>query len=197
MRLLSKLIGVIPNKTPVSTEESLWALALSEFNGLNRRPGLWAQVLAGANGDESKAQAAYLKARYDELVDEYSIAEALERARAKESAEREQVRVAAMMEIEAQAQARAQAQREARSKASIGVNADLSQTPEIRWLYPGLNNTSLDTSKKPKQQKKYPIRGVENHLVSTQWLYPNLGEITTSMKLGQWKCKDNVLVVTA
>ena len=49
-------------------EESLWALALREFEGGNRRAGLWARVYAEADGHESQAKAAYLRARVHELA---------------------------------------------------------------------------------------------------------------------------------
>ena len=48
-------------------DESLWAQALQEFDGPLRRPGLWAQVYAEANGDATHAKAAYLKFRVREL----------------------------------------------------------------------------------------------------------------------------------
>lgn len=142
MGLLSKLMGVIPNKTPVSTEESLWALAMSEFNGLNRRPGLWAQSLAGANGDESKAQAAYLKARYDELAGELALTQALESARAQTLADQERARAKEMAEVRAQSEAHARAQREARAKAAAWVHAKSPRQSETQWLYPTADHSN-------------------------------------------------------
>ena len=140
--LLSKLIGVVPNKTPVSTDESLWALALSEFNGLNRRPGLWAQSLAGANGDESKAQAAYLKARYDELAGQHVRDQALAQAKAEALAKTQaqaEARARVRVEVQAQSWARAEAQREARATASAWVNAKVPQNVEKLGQCPGCN----------------------------------------------------------
>ena len=110
MGLLSKLIGVIPNNVPVSTDESLWALALSEFNGLNRRPGLWAQSLANAGGDESKAQAAYLKARYDELAERHVRVKVLEQAEAE-----------ALALMQTQSQGRARTRADARTRSQSGL----------------------------------------------------------------------------
>lgn len=48
-------------------EETLWADALSEFGGENRKPGLWAKAFATADGDETKAKARYLQSRVAEL----------------------------------------------------------------------------------------------------------------------------------
>ena len=56
--------------SPVQTEEALWALALAEFEGQNRRMGLWAKTLAQAHGNESLAKAAYLNIRYEDLKKE-------------------------------------------------------------------------------------------------------------------------------
>jgi hypothetical protein len=70
-----------------SVDESLWEVALAEFEGGNRRAGLYAKVFAESNGDESLSKAAYLRERIDQLV-----AERVEQDRSgteiKESAER-------------------------------------------------------------------------------------------------------------
>lgn len=47
-----------------------WARALGELNSEGRKPGLWARVFAEAEGNESKAQAKYLSARAQEMVQE-------------------------------------------------------------------------------------------------------------------------------
>jgi hypothetical protein len=49
------------------SEEELWSVALSEFEGTNRRAGLWAKCFAMADGNEATATANYLKARFFEL----------------------------------------------------------------------------------------------------------------------------------
>ena len=51
-------------------DESIWALAITEFDGDSRHPGLWAKSLAHANGDESVAKASYLKQRAIEVLQE-------------------------------------------------------------------------------------------------------------------------------
>lgn len=51
-------------------EESVWATALSEFEG-NRRPGIWAKSFSEAHGDESVAKAIYLKTRATQILFEY------------------------------------------------------------------------------------------------------------------------------
>lgn len=49
------------------TDEVLWATSLAEFEGRDRRPGLWAKSFSEAGGDELVAKAAYLKLRVREL----------------------------------------------------------------------------------------------------------------------------------
>jgi len=49
------------------SEEFLWALAMKEVEGPNRRTGLWAKVFSQSGGDENKAKAAYLAQRVAEL----------------------------------------------------------------------------------------------------------------------------------
>ncbi len=48
-------------------DEALWAQALKEYQGDQRRPGLWAASFADANGDETLTKVNYLKARVREL----------------------------------------------------------------------------------------------------------------------------------
>lgn len=45
-----------------------WSLALAEYQGEHRRPGLWARLFAEAGGNEGAAQAAYLKIRAAEIA---------------------------------------------------------------------------------------------------------------------------------
>ena len=55
---------------PVKTEEAdeqLWASALNEFEGTDRRAGLWARAYAHTDGNEAQAKARYLKQRVAEL----------------------------------------------------------------------------------------------------------------------------------
>lgn len=47
--------------------DECWAEALKEFEGGDRRQGLWARTYAEANGNESIAKASYLAARAQEL----------------------------------------------------------------------------------------------------------------------------------
>ena len=48
-------------------EEERWASAFAEFKSDARRPGLWAKSFSEANGNESVAQATYLRVRVSEL----------------------------------------------------------------------------------------------------------------------------------
>jgi uncharacterized membrane protein YhaH (DUF805 family)/RNA polymerase-binding transcription factor DksA len=50
-----------------SNDENLWEQVMEEAGGTARRPGLWAKCFAQANGDESQAKAAYMKARVAEI----------------------------------------------------------------------------------------------------------------------------------
>jgi hypothetical protein len=53
---------------PSASDEEIWACAAHEFEGPQRRPGLYAKALAMANGDAGKAKAFYLKARVAEAI---------------------------------------------------------------------------------------------------------------------------------
>ena len=55
------------------TEEALWANALSELEGDERRMGLWAKCFSVANGNESQAKASYLRERVNQLLEEQSV----------------------------------------------------------------------------------------------------------------------------
>lgn len=68
----------------VEPSEACWSAALSEFEGSDRRPGLWAKALARAAGNEALAKSEYLRVRAQEL---HSIAEA-ERADQRREADR-------------------------------------------------------------------------------------------------------------
>lgn len=50
--------------------EKLWAQALAELGGENRRSGLWAKVFADAQGNEAAAKANYLRDRVRQLSEE-------------------------------------------------------------------------------------------------------------------------------
>jgi hypothetical protein len=52
-----------------SVEEQQWATALAEFEGPNRRPGLWAKSFTNAQGNEVQAKVHYLNARMAELTE--------------------------------------------------------------------------------------------------------------------------------
>ena len=57
------------NSNLLINNEEYWADALEEFEGLNRKPGLYAQCFSYANGDENITKAEYLKRRVSELID--------------------------------------------------------------------------------------------------------------------------------
>ena len=72
-----KLVGVYKEglKEQVETvivrrdvTELHWEIALHEFGGPRRRPGLWSKVFAQAQGNEEIAKANYLNARVLELL---------------------------------------------------------------------------------------------------------------------------------
>jgi len=51
-----------------TADENQWEQAAAEFDGPDRRPGLWARSFVQAQGDEVKAKVLYLAARADELA---------------------------------------------------------------------------------------------------------------------------------
>lgn len=55
--------------TDESTEEGYWAEAMAELEGNQRRPGVWAKAFSEADGDVAKANAAYMKARVEQMHD--------------------------------------------------------------------------------------------------------------------------------
>lgn len=56
--------------TTVEAEEAMWAQALNEFSGADRKQGLWAKSFAEAFGNDSAAQARYLSERVRQLSEE-------------------------------------------------------------------------------------------------------------------------------
>jgi hypothetical protein len=52
-------------------EEQFWAIALTECNQQNMRPGLWAKAFAESKGQESVAKALYMKLRAAQLQSEW------------------------------------------------------------------------------------------------------------------------------
>mgnify|MGYP000084672057 CR=1 FL=1 len=62
-----------------SKEEEAYTAAYNEVNSSKRRPGLWAMALASSDGDEGVAQARYVKARANELLNEPTKAQQFER----------------------------------------------------------------------------------------------------------------------
>jgi hypothetical protein len=54
-------------------EEQLFAFVLEELQNGQKKPGLYAQALVEAEGDEKKSNAAYIKLRVQSLKDEYTI----------------------------------------------------------------------------------------------------------------------------
>lgn len=55
------------SQSSTTQTEQLWAIALAEFEGTSRRPGVWARVFAEAQGNEALAKANYLKSRFDDM----------------------------------------------------------------------------------------------------------------------------------
>ena len=54
-------------------EERLFAFVSEELQSGDTRPGLYAQALVEAEGDDKRARAAYIKLRVQSLKDEYTI----------------------------------------------------------------------------------------------------------------------------
>lgn len=52
----------------LAAEERHWAQALAEFDGPDRRPGVWARSFVQAQGDETKAKAFYLAVRAEQIA---------------------------------------------------------------------------------------------------------------------------------
>lgn len=52
----------------LAADERHWAQALAEFDGPERRPGLWARSFVHAQGDEIKAKVFYLATRAEEIA---------------------------------------------------------------------------------------------------------------------------------
>lgn len=96
------LVASIPRPTAAtefaSSDEELWANAIAEFEGRDRRPGLWAKSFAEAKGNESVAKASYLTARVAELRDKRASALALQERSAKRA--QEELRLARLSEEE-------------------------------------------------------------------------------------------------
>ena len=57
--------GLRSSGTP--DDEPLWQTAMAEFESDSRRPGLWAQSFAEAQGNDGEAKAIYLRRRVREL----------------------------------------------------------------------------------------------------------------------------------
>lgn len=93
--------SVIPpqsNTDATSSEEELWARALTEFDSQSRRPGLWARSFSESGGNEAAAKASYLGARVLELRIERQAALAEQERVAHQQVERE--RLAKLSEAE-------------------------------------------------------------------------------------------------
>src|SRR5215211_562491 len=59
---------------PASVEELAYEEALREIQGGFPRHGIWIKALAHSDGDETKARAAYLRFRAEQIVEESSAA---------------------------------------------------------------------------------------------------------------------------
>lgn len=57
-----------------ASDENFWASALTELEGKDRRPGLWARCFSETDGVESVAKARYLQYRTRELLEAHSAA---------------------------------------------------------------------------------------------------------------------------
>lgn len=57
-----------------TNNEHFWAESLAEYEGVHRRPGLYAQCFAAANGDLVETQVLYLRRRVTELTNEHAAA---------------------------------------------------------------------------------------------------------------------------
>ena len=65
----NKSISNSNSNSPLLNNEKYWADSLEEFEGPNRKPGLYAQCFSHANGDENITKAEYLKRRVSELIE--------------------------------------------------------------------------------------------------------------------------------
>jgi hypothetical protein len=70
----------IQTQPSIANENDLWEMALNEFEGDERKKGLWAKLYAENDGDESKIKVMYLKTRVKELKDEAELKFELQRA---------------------------------------------------------------------------------------------------------------------
>lgn len=61
--------SITNSNSSLFNNEKYWADSLKEFEGPNRKPGLYAQCFSHANGDENIAKAEYLKRRVSELIE--------------------------------------------------------------------------------------------------------------------------------
>ena len=75
MGLFSKLNRIAADAR--RAEEALYAMAAEEVANGDVKPGLWAKAFADSDGQESRAQATYLKLRVQQMKDELA---ALDRA---------------------------------------------------------------------------------------------------------------------
>jgi len=63
----NKIIKSNMNNPVATDEEAIWAEALAELEGENRKSGIWAKAFSESGGDDSKARALYLKIRFDDI----------------------------------------------------------------------------------------------------------------------------------
>lgn len=82
----------------IAGEEIHWAQALREFEGPERKPGLWARAFAQTGGDEIQTKVIYLSARATELAQAHQTQ--LAEAAAHSQRDREAQRLGAMTEKE-------------------------------------------------------------------------------------------------
>ncbi|WP_312806935.1 hypothetical protein [Comamonas sp.] len=86
------------SSTLIAGEEIHWAQALEEFEGPERKPGLWARAFVQAGGDDVQTKVIYLSARASELAQAHQTQ--LTEAAAQSQREREAQRLGAMTEEE-------------------------------------------------------------------------------------------------
>lgn len=64
----------IPTYKTEPDTNHIWELVANEFEGTNRKKGLYTKLFAETNGDETKIKAFYYKARFEELLRDQTLA---------------------------------------------------------------------------------------------------------------------------
>jgi hypothetical protein len=67
---IQQTVAPVPSVSlPTHPSDELWAYALVEFDGPDRRLGLWAKLFSASQGNESQAKARYLEDRVSQMMD--------------------------------------------------------------------------------------------------------------------------------